>query len=122
MRRPAERDDAATAFPASIIAQMMGARRRFRARRDSAGKSHRRGKIVAELARRISKSVNFKDENGSKIFPWIFLAIPFPALAYFTIDCRRVMVYRSFDGTRRFCAEIAFTVFRVPLIEAVAAR
>jgi hypothetical protein len=58
-----------------------------------------------------------------KIFPWIILAIAFPALAYFYDSIAgEILIYRSFNGDNSvFAPKSLFTVFRVPLIEVVCA-
>ena len=60
-----------------------------------------------------------------KIFPWLVLAIPFPALAYFYDSiAAEILIYRSFfgdGGETVFAPKSPFTVFRVPLIEVVCA-
>lgn len=56
-----------------------------------------------------------------KIFPWILLVIPFPALAYFYDSIAgEILIYRSFGGGEAvFAPKSLFAVFRVPLIEVV---
>jgi len=58
-----------------------------------------------------------------KILPWLVLAIPFFALAYFYDSIAgEILIYRSFGGNDSvFAPKSLFTVFRVPLIEVVCA-
>ena len=59
---------------------------------------------------------------ATKIFPWLVLAIPFLALAYFYDSINgEILLYRSFGGESIFAPKSLFTVFRVPLIEVVCA-
>lgn len=62
-------------------------------------------------------------KTAVKIFPWIVLAIPFLALAYFYASIAgEILIYRSLGGNDSvYAPKSLFTVFRVPLIEAVCA-